>query len=242
MNNKIIWISILAVILSFFGGFLVANALNRSEIERLTAENTRMLKEQNPSQNEDDLNLTDEEIQKKLTEAEQNPTNFPIQKGLGLALYTYAGMKQDAKLLENVQKLLERANQINPDDYQVLVALGNIYYDLGQINQDNQRNLKAREIYQKALEKNKKDTNVLTSYALTFLMNNPPERFKAITEFEKALEVDSKNEKALFFMTQTLIEEKNLEEAKKNLAKLKEINPKNNGIPELEKKITQNAN
>ncbi len=243
MNNKFIWLSIVAVILSFIGGFLLANALNRSEIDRLTAENTRLQKEVGPRGNKpDELNLTDEELRAKIKEADEKPDDFAVQKGLGLALYSYAGMKQDEKLLDDVEKLLERAYKLNPNDYQVTVSLGNIYYDLGQIKKDNQRNLKAKEIYEKALEKNEKDTNVLTSYGLTFLFDETPERKKAIEQFEKTLAVDSRNEKALFYMTQAQIEENNQTEANKYLVKLKEVNPENQSIPELENKLTQNKN
>jgi hypothetical protein len=42
MNRKSFWISIVAVVISFAGGFILANALNRSEVETLRAENSRL--------------------------------------------------------------------------------------------------------------------------------------------------------------------------------------------------------
>ena len=44
MNGKSLAISIIAVIISFIGGFILANALNRSETDALRAENARLLK------------------------------------------------------------------------------------------------------------------------------------------------------------------------------------------------------
>ncbi len=240
MKTKFILISIVAVLLSFIGGFFLANALNRNEIDKLTAENAGLQKKENPQKNdENQVSLSQEEINAKLSEAEKNPNDFAFQKGLGLALYRYAMMKQDTKLLDEISKLLERAYQINPNDYQVIVSLGNIYYDLGQLKKDSENNLKAREFYKKALDKNDKDPIVLTDYGLTFLLNDSPDRKQAIVHLEKALVTDSKNEKALFYITQAQIEDENVAEANKYLAKLKEVNPKNERIVELEKMISQ---
>lgn len=240
MNNKFLGISILAVLVSFAGGFLLANALNRNEIANLTAENTRIQKTQNGEQKKvSEINLSDEEINKKLAEAKANPKDFAFQKGLGLGLYRYAALKQDVRLLEEVSVLLDRAYQINSDDYEVIVSLGNILFDLGQIKKDSNSNLKAREFYAKALKKNEKDTNVITDFAMTYLLTESPDLEKAITEFEKALAVDPKNEKALFYMTQAQVENENLADAGKYLAILKEVNPKNERISELETMISQ---
>ena len=143
-------------------------------------------------------------------------------------------------MLADVTKLLERANKLNPDDYLVITSLGNIYYDLGQINKDNKSNLKAREFYKKALEKNEKDSNVRTDYGLTFLLTEKPDREVAIREFEKALKENAKNEKALIYITQAKVESKNVSEANHYLARLKEVNSKSEQITRLESLISQN--
>ena len=99
MNTKIFWLSIAAVIISFGGGFLLANALNRNEISTLQAENARLKTAQDTQkQNEAELSLSGDEIKQKIAEADQNPTNFAFQKSLGMALYNYASMKQDTDL------------------------------------------------------------------------------------------------------------------------------------------------
>lgn len=240
MNSKFIWLSIVGVIISFAGGFLLANALNRSEFEKVQAENTRLQKEQSPATNrQPELDLSVKEIEEKLQAADQNPKDFSFQKGLGLALYRYASVKEDTKLLADVTKLLERANQINPDDYLVITSLGNLYYDLGQINKDSESNMKAREFYKKALVKNEKDANVRTDYGLTFLLTDNPSRELAIEEFEKALLENPKNEKALIYMTQAQLESENRDEANKYFAKLKEVNPNSEQISRLEGLMTQ---
>src|SRR4028119_463862 len=103
MNGKVFWLSIVAVTVSFAGGFLLANALNRSELNNLRAENERLKTSQNNSnQNQSGLALGDEEIREKIAEADLNPDNLAFQKNLGMALYRYAAMKQDAELLSEV--------------------------------------------------------------------------------------------------------------------------------------------
>jgi tetratricopeptide (TPR) repeat protein len=239
MNNKFLALAIISILISFACGFMLANALNRSEMAKLEALNTKVQKEEkSPAGGADGLNLSKEEIKAKIDEADNNSKDFAFQKGLGLALYRYAAVKQETELFTDVIRLLERANQLNPDDYLVIVSLGNIYYDVGQINKDSKSNLKARELYKKALEKNPKDTNVLTDYGLTFLLNDIPDKKRAIKEFETALSENPKNEKALVYMTQAQAEEKNTDEAKKYLTRLKEVNPNNERITSLEALIS----
>ncbi len=145
MNKKLFWLSIIGILISFVGGFLLANALNRSEINSLTTENERLKQNQNEaSQSNSESELSESEIRKKIAEAEKNPENFNFQKGLGLGLYRYAMLKQDKALMNDVAKLLQRAYNLNSDDYEVIVSLGNIYFDLGQINKDRTSNEKAQ--------------------------------------------------------------------------------------------------
>ena len=245
MSKNYLWLSILAVLISFAGGFLLANALNRSEMNNLLAENNRLKKEPLPDQNSSQApqeSLTEQEIREKLTQAEKNPDDFNFQKGLGIGLYRYAAMKQDPKLLQETAQVLERAYLINPNDYDVLVSLGNIYYDVGQLEKSSENNKKAREIYSKALAKNPQDTFVRTDYGLTFLLTENPEREKAIEELEKALEANPKNQKALYYISQALIETGKVEKAREKIAILKQMNPKSPGVGELEKLIAQTEN
>lgn len=219
---------------------MLANALNRSEINTLTTENSRLSKAQTDQSNsQTELTLSEEEIRDKIAEADKNADNFAFQKGLGLGLYRYAMVKQDKKLLNEVAILLQRAYSLNSDDYEVIVSLGNIYFDLGQINKDTEHNEKAKNLYLKALEKNPQDLNVRTDLGLTYLLTNSPQTEKAIAELEKVLDINPQQERALQFITQAQIEQGNKEKASAYLVKLKEVNSQNRGIAELEKKIGQ---
>lgn len=237
MNKKVFWISLVAVIISFFGGFLLANALNRNELNTIRAEIER-LKNSTP-QDKSEVSLSDEEIRQKIAEADKNPENFNFQKNLGLALYRYATMKQDAQLLAEIARLLTRANQQDAKDYEVLITLGNCYFDIGYIKKDNENLTKAREFYQKALSQKPNDVDVRTDLGLTYFLVNPPETDKALAEFQKSLQTNPKHEKTLQVTAQALLSQKKVAEAANYLTRLREVNPENQFLPELESQLSQ---
>ena len=87
-------------------GTLLANSINRREMNNLRGENERLrVDNSNSSGNE----LSNDEIDAKIAEADKDPNNLQYQKNLGTALYQYATMKQDAELLQKSIRLLERA-------------------------------------------------------------------------------------------------------------------------------------
>ncbi|CAN5169202.1 hypothetical protein BH20ACI1_BH20ACI1_19580 [soil metagenome] len=238
MNKKLFWLSIIAVIISFIGGFLLANALNRNEITNLQTENGRLKTVQDTANQKDkELTLSDEEISRKIAEADQNPNNISFQKNLGIALYNYAAMKQNAELLSEISRLLTRAYNDNPKDTDVVTTLGNIYFDIGYLKKNNENFLKAREFYQKALEQKPNDAGIRTDLGLTYFLINPPETDQAITEFQKSLLVDSKHEKTLQVLTQALISRNKNAEAEKYLERLKQVNPNNRQLAEFTEQL-----
>lgn len=238
MNKRLFGLSIIAVILSFIGGFLLANALNRKEINGLRTENDRLKNTEDTARQKDaEVSLSNEEIVQKIAEADQNPTNIAFQKNLGIALYNYASMKQDTELLNDVARLLNRVYADNPKDADVLTTLGNIYFDLGYSKKNNENLLRAREFYQKALEFKPNDANVRTDFGLTFFLIDPPETEKAIAEFRKSLVIDQKHEKTLQVLTQALLSENKNAEAEKYFEQLKQVNPNNQLLPEFGKQL-----
>jgi tetratricopeptide (TPR) repeat protein len=240
MNTKAIWLSILAVLISFVGGFLFANALNKSEFEMLRSENTRLKNPQtNAPQNEPGQTLTDEEIKRRIAEADQNPNNLEFQKNLGIALYRYASMKEDGALLKESARLLNRAYEKNQTDKDLIVTLGHLYYDIGYFQKDNESFNKAREFYQKALKQNPNDVDVRTDFGLTYFLQNPPDYDKAVAEFRQSLADNPKHEKTLQFMVQALLKQGKTQEAENYLAQLKEINPKTPTLAEVQAEIAQ---
>lgn len=242
MNRKVFLISLISVVISFVGGFILANALNRSELSSLRGENERLKSVQNPVNEDRPDTLSDEEIKRKIAEADQNPNDLAVQKNLGTALYKYASFKQNTDLLKESLRLLNRFYAANPQDAEILTTLGNVYFDIGYFGKDNESMLRARDFYQKALEKNQNETNVRTDYALTFYLSEPTENDRAIAELQKALKSDGKNERAMEFLIQAYLAQKNAAEAGKILAKLKQTNADNPNLPQLAGKIAEAAN
>ena len=217
---------------------MLANALNRNEISQLRAENEQQKKAAASSaQSQNETTLSAEEIQKRISEADQNPTNITFQRKLGIALYSYAGMKQDAELLSEVTRILDRVYQSDPKDYEVLVALGNSYFDIGLLKKEYEKLLKSRNFYLEALTIKPNDIEVRTDLGLSFLLSNPPETDKAIAEFEKSLKENPGHEKTLRAISQAYIGEKNFNEAEKYLAQLQIVNPQNPHLPGLQNQL-----
>ncbi len=234
MERKFLWISLAAVAISFAGGFILANALNRAELTAVRSENERLRSEVSASAADDPRSeLTDEEIRTKIAEADNNPDNFQFQKTLGLALYRYAAMKKDPDLLAESVRLLTRAGDLQKTDQDVLIGLGNAYFDIGYFRKDNASLIRSREFYSKALQKTPDDVDIRTDLGLTYFLMEPPDDDRAAAEFQKSLSINAKHEKTLQFMIQTLLRQKKIAEAGSLLVRLREINPANETLIQL---------
>ncbi|HEY8562685.1 MAG TPA: tetratricopeptide repeat protein [Pyrinomonadaceae bacterium] len=243
MNSKILWISILAAVVSFFGGFYLANSLNGDELLKLRAENEQLKKVAGAApQNDSDAALSDEEIRQKIAEADQNPGNVSYQRNLGMALLSYGVMKQNAGLIAESARLLKRAHASDPQDFDVAVGLGNAFYDIGSLKNDSESFEKAREYYAKALALKPDDAAVRADFGSTFVFVDQPDYERASKELERALQLAPKNERALLLMAQMLVKQNNATEAEKYLARLREIDPKAPTLGELTAQLAQQTN
>ena len=240
MAIKSLWISVIAIAASFTVGFLLANTLNRSKFEALIKENEHWKNAASGAiRNGSDLTLSNDEIQKKIAEADQYPHNFEFQKNLGLALYRYAALKQDIQLLWEAIRILQRGLSLDKNDYDLQVGVGNAYFDVGYFQKDNAGFEKAREYYLNALVKKPGDVEVRTDLGLSYYLQQPPDLTRAAAEFEESLKTNPKHEKTLQFLIQALIKQNRVSEAAKYLDQLKIANPANQSIAELNSLITQ---
>ena len=234
MTSRSILIAIVAALLGFVAGFFFANTLNRSEIAAKQSGSSGAKMNQNSnSTGPPELSLTNDEIQKKIADADGNPTNFTFQKNLGMSLYRYAALKQDAKILPDALRIMERALTLEPTDRDLQIGVGNAYFDKGYFNKENESLVKARDFYNKALAAKAADADVRTDLALTYFLHEPPDLTTAVAEFEKSLASNPKHERALQFLTQTLIKQNEIAKAAATLEKLRQINPSNTSIDEL---------
>jgi tetratricopeptide (TPR) repeat protein len=158
-----------------------------------------------------------------LDKARNEPNNLEAQMQ---AAQMYVQVQQFDQALE----LLMRANQIQPENYQVIVALGNT-------NFDSQNYEAAEKWYSAALAKKPDDVNVLTDRGLTFMFKAQPDYDRAVAEFRKALQYQPKHEQTLQNIVVALTEKKDAKEAQAMLDKLVEASPQNPAIPELRRKL-----
>lgn len=230
MRNRSLWIALIAGIVCFVAGFSFANYLNRSELSGLRGENERLKTAQTSESGQ--LNLSDEEIDVKLAEAQQNSGNFNFQKSLGLGLYRYGAIKQDKAIIEKALPVLIRAHDLDASDYDVIVGLGNAYYDIGYFGKDNPSFDRSREFYGKALAKRANDIEVRTDLGLTFFLQDPPDYAAAIAEFERSLAIDPKHEKTLSFAALAMRNQN--KDASKYSEVLRTVNPNSPTLREME--------
>ena len=237
-KNSVLFI-ILGVLAGFIAGFLVANKLNSSEIATLRAQAPQQkTANSNQAPQSGDQSLSPTELKAKITEADKNPTNLTYQKNLGISLYRYASMKQDNDLLAESIRILTRANSLDAKDFDVLVALGNAYFDVGFFKKDLAKFQKARELYTMALEIKPSDADVRTDFGISYFVQEPPEYDKAVAELQKVLSADPERDRALQFLVQVYTKQGKLPEAEKALAKLKDVNPNEPSITELASQIS----
>jgi tetratricopeptide (TPR) repeat protein len=242
MRLNAIFLTIAGVVLGFLLGFVLANSINRSEINslhsQLESSHAAVQTAVSGDPSDEDL-LSPEEIRAKVAEADQNPTNSAYQKNLGLALYKYGAMRNDADVISEAARILDRAATLLPNDRDVVVGAGNAWFDVGYIKKDNPSLEKARDAYQRSLAKNPKDADLTTDIAMTYFLSTPPDDARAVDGFKRAIVIDPRNEKALEFIIQSLTRQGNKQEAEKYLGQLRESHPSNQSITGLSAQIDQ---
>ena len=230
MKSNTLITAALAGIIGLAAGFLIANKLNRSELEKLRSGTPAATS--NPGTSSE-FDLSDEEINAKLDEAAANSNDVQFQKRLGISLYRFGTMKRDAVLIEKALVPLARANALDQDDNETIATLGNAYFDIGYFKKDNDALVKSREYYEVLLKARPDDVETRTDLGLTYFLIEPPQFETAAKEFEKSLAKDPKHEKTLQFYVQTLAKLNRSKEANDALAKLRAANPQNPTLGEL---------
>lgn len=240
MGKSTIWLSLIAILVSFVAGFMLANTINRNELAALKAANDSLQKQPvDPQTGTQEPTLSAEEIRAKIAEADASPDKFDFQKGLGIALYRYGALKQDAALIGEAKRLLERAAKLDPKDQEVILGLAHSNFDIGYYKKENESFVKAREYYLKALGIKPDDVEVQTEVAMTYFLLTPPDYAKAIPEFEKSLQINPKHVKTLQFLSESYARSGKTSEAEKTVATLREVDPNNPMIPQLTALLTK---
>lgn len=226
MTKDNILFSIIGVLLGVFAGYVFATTVNQSgytprgaarqgaQDSGLTAGNPAT-----PSKAAAEQGADSSAERALIEQAQAEPDNFDVQMQAAAIHY------RNRRLEEAIQ-LLVRANQLRPDNYEALVALGNANFDVNRFEI-------AEKWYTAALVKNPKDINVRTDLGLTFLFRKEQDVDRAIKEFRRSLELDPRHEQTLQNMVVALIKKGDFGAAETTLAKLKEVNPGNQSLTKL---------
>src|SRR4051794_22041142 len=122
MQVKTSLLALAGIAVGFLIGFILANSINRSEINQLRAQLEDARNAGKSSKDDTTGNdLSQDEIRSKIAEADRDPTNVSYQKNLGLALYKYGSIKNDPQIMSEAARLLERAFKLAPEDTEIAV-------------------------------------------------------------------------------------------------------------------------
>ncbi|HQZ98290.1 MAG TPA: tetratricopeptide repeat protein [Pyrinomonadaceae bacterium] len=231
MHKNTLAFVIVAAIGGFVAGFWLANSINRSA--GTTTTSTAPAANSGATTASPETELTDAEIKAKIAEADQSPGNLSFQRDLGISLYRYAAMKQNPELLGDAVRILERADSLKKDDFDILVALGNAHFDIGFFKKDVASFQRARDIYAKALAVRPGEPDVSTDLGISYFVQEPPDLDKAAAELERVSKGNPKHERSLQFLVQVYAKQKKVPQAEAAFAKLKAINPSSSALTEL---------
>ncbi len=239
MQSKHYILMFVALVAGFAGGFLVANGLNKSEIQTLAAKNAELQNSASKTNSTAPKKLSNEEIAKLLDTASKNPDDAALQKRTAFEIYRDAAATDDTGRFSDVEKLLERAYKINSDDFEVLAALAQLKFSIGKSENDAKRIAESKEFYQKATDKRPNDIQLLVGFAASMLDLEKPDSKSAIEILEKAYKIDTKDEMVVFYLVKAYTADGNLKQASEFLAELKKINPRNELVADIDKRLAE---
>ncbi|MCP9492972.1 MAG: tetratricopeptide repeat protein [Pyrinomonadaceae bacterium MAG19_C2-C3] len=234
--------ALLGLVAGLIAGFFITNEVNRREAEGLRAALVQAQSTANnassPKRNEEPPRLSSEELQAAIGRADANPKDVYQQRNLGQALYLYAANTGDAATLRDAVRLLRRAHELDPKNYDTLVLLGNALFDSGKLGDANSFT-EARTFYQEALRQRPDDINVRTDLGLAYFFAKPSDPNRAAIEYRKSLAVNPRHPATLQNLAAALISLNQLEEAERALASLKEIDAANPSLANLQTQLAQ---
>lgn len=248
VKRNVIIGSVIGLLIGFGIGFVFTNSINSRETEQLRAELSRFQQSSSsqtaPAENAASSpppQINNTEIQGAIARADANPRDIYLQRNLGQYLYLYSAQPGGVNALPDAIRLLERAYRSDPDNYDTLVLLGNANFDLAQAT-DAKRFAEARVFYEKALRLRPTDTRVRTDFGLTYFYGKPSDPRRAIAEYQKVLAVESRNEAALQNLAAALINTGETGRAQQTLEQLRELNPKNPAVSDLQAQLSGRIN
>ncbi|MBA2339175.1 MAG: tetratricopeptide repeat protein [Pyrinomonadaceae bacterium] len=238
MSKENTLFTIIGVLLGFIIGFMFANSVNQSDTHQHAAQNAlpdttvsqpQTLAGEHPAaaSNADGSGAGGmmPDVQAKIQRAKDEPDNFQAQ-------IEAAELYYQIKRFDRAIELLLRANQLRPENYEVVL-------NLGHANFEAKKYTEAERWYTTASIKKPDDINARTGLGLTFLLRQPPELDRAVTEFRRSLEIDPRHEQTLGALTDVLLKKGDAAQAQQTLQLLEQVNPTNTDLATFRSRIEQ---
>ena len=233
MNKENILFGIVGLLAGVIIGFMFANSVNQQGLVPTAAPSTAAVSNsalppghpdvpggQNPQ-----TMAAVPEVQAAIEKARKEPDNFDAQMKA-------AELYNQIQRFDGAVEFLARANQLKPNDYDVIVQLGNSNFDADKYTE-------AEKWYTRALTMKSDDINVRTDLGLTFIFRDPPNYDRAIQEFNRSLQIDPDHVQTLQNLTVAYTKKGDAEKAKSTLAKLQQVDPSNAAISRLKDDINK---
>jgi tetratricopeptide (TPR) repeat protein len=150
--------------------------------------------------------------------------------------------KGQTSILPDAARILRRAHEADPKDYNTAVLAGNANFLLARSQNDAARLAEARRLYETALASKPDDVIVRTSLGLTYFYATPSDPRRAIREYRRALEADPRSEVALQSLAAALIEAGELPEAERRLTELEGVSASSPELANLRAQLEQKRN
>lgn len=236
MNKENILFGVVGLLAGLIIGFMGTNSLNKGAFAPSAAA-TDMKLNSNVPPGHPDIGAggtqggpaagMQPEVQAAVAKAKQSPDDFDAQ-------IKAAEMYYQIERFDDAIALFKRANQLKPDEREIVVQLGNVNFDGNHYEE-------AEKWYTQALAKKADDVNVRTDLGLTFVFRDPPNYERAIQEFNRSLETDPNHIQTLQNLTVAYTKKGDAAKAGSTLAKLEAIDPKNSAISKLKDDISKMA-
>lgn len=226
MNRENLLFSLVGIGFGLFFGFGFASWANMQAGAALTGDSLSN-SSQLPSNAVADQGRLETAAQLAVKKARDNSTDYEAQMNAARASF-------QAERVDDTLEFLLRANSLQPDNLEPVIALGNVNYDTGNYTA-------AEKWYTAALAKKPDDINLRTELGLTFLQRTPPDNERALAEFRRTLQLDPKHELALESLILALTRKGDKTEARAALATLESVNPSNAALPQLRSSLDKDG-
>jgi tetratricopeptide (TPR) repeat protein len=227
MNKENVLFTAVGLLAGLIIGFMGANYLNKNAVPpgAVTANQLGLPQDhpQVPGQPGQPGAASMQDVQSAIEAANKDPNDFNAQVRAGELHY-------QIQRFDDAIKYYTQANKIKPDDYAVIVNLGNANFDASKFEE-------AEKWYGKALEMKPDDVSVRTDMGLTYIFRQPPDYDKAVTEFNRSLEIDPKHPQTLQNLVVAYTKKGDAQNATATLTRLEQADPGNQAIPKLKEEI-----